>query len=188
MEGEFLVEERFGIVEGVGGGNIIILAEDVATALGAAEAAAEAMRAVEGAIMPFPGGIARSGSKVGSRYTALMASTNHVLCPTLRAQADDTQVPDGHRLGVRDRDRRARARAGRRGDAGRPRGGGAGGRAADHGGQLRRQPRRRTTSRSRTSCRDADADAARGAGRAGRADALRPDRLAALSAAEIERL
>jgi formylmethanofuran--tetrahydromethanopterin N-formyltransferase len=95
MEGEFLVEERFGIVEGVGGGNIIILAGDVATALGAAEAAADAMRAVEGAIMPFPGGIARSGSKVGSRYKAVIASTNHVLCPTLRGQVDDTQVPDG---------------------------------------------------------------------------------------------
>jgi formylmethanofuran--tetrahydromethanopterin N-formyltransferase len=95
MEGEFLVEERFGIVEGVGGGNIIILAGDIPAALGAAEAAAEAMRAVEGAIMPFPGGIARSGSKVGSRYQAVIASTNHVLCPTLRAQVDDTQVPDG---------------------------------------------------------------------------------------------
>ena len=95
MEGEFLVQERFGIVEGVGGGNIIILAGDVATALGAAEAAADAMRAVEGAIMPFPGGIARSGSKVGSRYKALMASTNHELCPTLRAQVDDSQVPEG---------------------------------------------------------------------------------------------
>lgn len=96
MEGEFLVEERFGIVEGVGGGNIIILAEDVATALGAAEAAAEAMRAVEGAILPFPGGIARSGSKVGSvRYKGAIASTNHVLCPTLRAQVDDTEVPHG---------------------------------------------------------------------------------------------
>jgi formylmethanofuran--tetrahydromethanopterin N-formyltransferase len=95
MEGEFLVAERFGIVKGVGGGNIIILAGDVATALGAAEAAADAMRAVEGAIMPFPGGIARSGSKVGSQYKAVIASTNHVLCPTLRGQVDDTQVPDG---------------------------------------------------------------------------------------------
>jgi formylmethanofuran--tetrahydromethanopterin N-formyltransferase len=95
MEGEFLVQERFGIAESVGGGNLIILAADVPSALGAAEAAAEAMRAVVGAIMPFPGGIARSGSKVGSRYKALMASTNHVLCPTLRAQVDDTLVPDG---------------------------------------------------------------------------------------------
>ena len=58
---------------------------------GAAEAAADAMRAVEGAIMPFPGGIARSGSKVGSRYKAVIASTNHVLCPTLRAQVDDSR-------------------------------------------------------------------------------------------------
>jgi formylmethanofuran--tetrahydromethanopterin N-formyltransferase len=95
MEGEFLVQERFGIVEGVAGGNIIILAEDAATALRAAEAAAEAMRAVEGAIMPFPGGIARSGSKVGSRYSGQIASTNHVLCPTLRAQVGDSQVPEG---------------------------------------------------------------------------------------------
>jgi formylmethanofuran--tetrahydromethanopterin N-formyltransferase len=95
MEGEFLVEERFGIVEAVGGGNIIILGADVATALRAAEAAADAMRTVEGAIMPFPGGIARSGSKVGSRYPAVIASTNHVLCPTLRAQVDDSLVPEG---------------------------------------------------------------------------------------------
>jgi len=94
MEGEFLVEERFGIVKGVGGGNLIMLAADVPAALGAAEAAAAAMRPVEGAILPFPGGIARSGSKVGSRYGSI-ASTNHVLCPTLRAQVDDTQVPDG---------------------------------------------------------------------------------------------
>jgi formylmethanofuran--tetrahydromethanopterin N-formyltransferase len=95
MEGEFLCEERFGIVQGVGGGNIIILAEEAATALRAAEAAADAMRAVEGAITPFPGGIARSGSKVGSRYSGQIASTNHVLCPTLRAQVSDSQVPEG---------------------------------------------------------------------------------------------
>jgi formylmethanofuran--tetrahydromethanopterin N-formyltransferase len=95
MEGEFLVEERFGIMEGVGGGNLIILGEDAASALRAAEAAVAAMRPVEGAIMPFPGGIARSGSKVGSRYKGQIASTNHVLCPTLRAQTDDSDVPDG---------------------------------------------------------------------------------------------
>jgi formylmethanofuran--tetrahydromethanopterin N-formyltransferase len=95
MEGEFLVEERFGIVKGVGGGNLIILAEDAATALRAAEAAAVAMRPVEGAILPFPGGIARSGSKVGGRYKGQIASTNHALCPTLRAQVDDSEVPDG---------------------------------------------------------------------------------------------
>jgi formylmethanofuran--tetrahydromethanopterin N-formyltransferase len=96
MEGEFLVEERFGVVEGVGGGNLIILAEDVPSALRAAEAAAAAMRAVQGAILPFPGGIARSGSKVGSRrYKNAIASTNDALCPTLRAQVGDSLVPDG---------------------------------------------------------------------------------------------
>ena len=95
MEGEFLVQERFGIAEGVAGGNIIMLGADAPTALRAAEAAAAAMRAIEGVILPFPGGIARSGSKVGSRYEALMASTNEKLCPTLRAQVPETDVPDG---------------------------------------------------------------------------------------------
>ena len=96
MEGEFLVEERFGMVKGVGGGNIIMLGETSASALRAAEAAAQEMHAVEGVILPFPGGIARSGSKVGSkRYKNAIASTNHVLCPTLRAQVDGTEVPDG---------------------------------------------------------------------------------------------
>ena len=93
MEGEFLVQERFGVVEGVAGGNIIMLGRDAESALRAAEAAAGAMRSVEGVIMPFPGGIARSGSKVGSRYSALPASTNDALCPTLRGQADRTEVP-----------------------------------------------------------------------------------------------
>jgi formylmethanofuran--tetrahydromethanopterin N-formyltransferase len=93
MEGEFLVQERFGVVEGVAGGNIIMLGRTAESALRAAEAAARAMRSVAGVIMPFPGGIARSGSKVGSRYSALPASTNHVLCPTLRGQVEDTDVP-----------------------------------------------------------------------------------------------
>jgi formylmethanofuran--tetrahydromethanopterin N-formyltransferase len=95
MEGEFLVEERFGIVEGVAGGNLILPAEDAASALRAAEEAVAAMRPVDGAIMPFPGGIARSGRMVGSRYKGQIASTNQVLCPTLRAQVDDSDVPDG---------------------------------------------------------------------------------------------
>ena len=95
MEGEFLVQERFGVVEGVAGGNIIMLGRDAESALQAADAAANAMRSVEGAIMPFPGGIARSGSKVGSRYSALPASTNHVLCPTLRGQVEHSDVPPG---------------------------------------------------------------------------------------------
>ena len=93
MEGEFLVQERFGVAEGVAGGNIIMLGRDVESALRAAEAAASAMRSVEGVIMPFPGGIARSGSKVGSRYSSLPASTNDALCPTLRGQVEHTEVP-----------------------------------------------------------------------------------------------
>jgi len=94
MEGEFLVEERFGVVKGVAGGNIIMLGRDAESALRAAEAAAGAMRKVEGVIMPFPGGIARSGSKVGSRYSALPASTNDALCPTLRGQVEHSDVPE----------------------------------------------------------------------------------------------
>ena len=93
MEGEFLVEERFAVAEGVAGGNIIILGRDAADALRAAEAAAAAMRTVRDMILPFPGGIARSGSKVGSRYSGLVASTNDALCPTLRAQVPHTDVP-----------------------------------------------------------------------------------------------
>ncbi len=95
MEGEFLVEERFGVATGVGGGNLIILAQDDERALAATEAAVAAMRAVPGVILPFPGGIVRSGSKVGSRYSGLAASTNEALCPTLRTQVPATQVPPG---------------------------------------------------------------------------------------------
>jgi formylmethanofuran--tetrahydromethanopterin N-formyltransferase len=95
MEGEFLVEDRFGAVEGVGGGNLIFLAPDAERALAAAEAAVAAIDGVEGVILPFPGGIVRSGSKVGSRSGALPASTNDPLCPTLRPRVADSQVPDG---------------------------------------------------------------------------------------------
>ncbi len=95
MEGEFLVEERFVVAEGVAGGNIIMLGPDVARALRAAEAAAAAMRAVPDVILPFPGGIARSGSKLGSQYSGLIASTNDKLCPTLRVQVPETEVPPG---------------------------------------------------------------------------------------------
>jgi formylmethanofuran--tetrahydromethanopterin N-formyltransferase len=68
----------------VGGGNFLVLAEDPALALAACEAAVEAMRRLDGVILPFPGGVVRSGSKVGSRYKALIASTNDAYCPTLR--------------------------------------------------------------------------------------------------------
>ncbi len=93
MDGEFLVDERFGIQPAIGGGNLLILGEDVAATLHAAEAAVVAMRAVRGVIMPFPGGIVRSGSKTGSKYKFLFASTNDPYCPSLRAFAPETHVP-----------------------------------------------------------------------------------------------
>jgi formylmethanofuran--tetrahydromethanopterin N-formyltransferase len=95
MEGEFLVCESIGVGRGVGGGNLVIGAGDEEAALAAAQAAVEAMRS-EGIALPFPGGIVRSGSKVGAlKSKSLPASTNHQMAPTLRAQVSDTLVPDG---------------------------------------------------------------------------------------------
>jgi formylmethanofuran--tetrahydromethanopterin N-formyltransferase len=86
MEGEFLVQEKFGMQKGVGGGNFLILARSADAALEAAEAGAEAMTSRAGVILPFPGGVVRSGSKVGSRrIKSMIASTNDAFCPTLRA-------------------------------------------------------------------------------------------------------
>jgi formylmethanofuran--tetrahydromethanopterin N-formyltransferase len=86
MEGEFLVEEKFGLQKGIGGGNFLILATSPDAALAAAEAGVEAIAPLQGVILPFPGGVVRSGSKVGSRRTkGMVASTNDAFCPTLRA-------------------------------------------------------------------------------------------------------
>ncbi len=95
MEGEFLVSESVGVGRGVGGGNLVIGAGDEDAALAAAEAAVEAMRG-DGIALPFPGGIVRSGSKVGALSSKSMpASTNHQMAPTLRVQVENTLVPDG---------------------------------------------------------------------------------------------
>jgi formylmethanofuran--tetrahydromethanopterin N-formyltransferase len=95
MEGEFLVQEKFGILKAVGGGNFLILARSAEAALAASEAAVEVMDPLPGIIMPFPGGVVRSGSKVGSRRSKTMiASTNDAFCPTLRA-VTTTALPDG---------------------------------------------------------------------------------------------
>ena len=89
MEGEFLCEAKTGMTgEGVGGGNLLIMARHVEGALKASEAAVEAMKAVPDVIMPFPGGIVRSGSKVGGKYKGMMASTNDAYCPTLKGVTD----------------------------------------------------------------------------------------------------
>jgi formylmethanofuran--tetrahydromethanopterin N-formyltransferase len=94
MEGEFLVQEKFGMVKGVGGGNFLILARSADAALAAAEAAADAIAGHAGVILPFPGGVVRSGSKVGSRrIKSMIASTNDAYCPTLRA-VTTSALPD----------------------------------------------------------------------------------------------
>ena len=88
MEGEFLVQEAFGIQKAIGGGNFLILAKDQDAALTAAEAAVEAMRRLRGVVLPFPGGIVRAGSKVGAKhYKKMIASTNDAYCPTLRGRS-----------------------------------------------------------------------------------------------------
>jgi len=96
MEGEFLVQESFGIQKAIGGGNMLILAENQPAGLSAAEAAVDAMRAVRGIIMPFPGGIVRAGSKVGAKkYKNMVASTNDAYCPTLRGREGVvSQIPE----------------------------------------------------------------------------------------------
>lgn len=95
MEGEFLIQESFSTVKGIGGGNFMILAESGDAALEAAEAAVERMRQVRGVALPFPGGIVRSGSQVGSRYAFLPASTNVAFCPTIRSRVPQTVLPPG---------------------------------------------------------------------------------------------
>ena len=95
MEGDFIVEDMFGVAEAVAGGNFIILAKDKLSGLKAAEESVKAIRAeASEVILPFPGGICRSGSKAGSLKYKLSASTNHPFCPRLRALVPDTQVPE----------------------------------------------------------------------------------------------
>jgi len=95
MDGEFFCEATTGLTkEAVGGGNLLLVASSNAKALVAAEAAVEAIGKVAGAIMPFPGGIVRSGSKVGGKYKGMMASTNDAFAPTLRGVVKSELGPD----------------------------------------------------------------------------------------------
>jgi len=118
MDGEFVCEERTAYGDAVGGGNFIVLAASQEQALTACEAAVVAMRRIPNVIMPFPGGIVRSGSKVGSKYAALPASTNHQFCPTLRGITASRLLPDETSVleivvnGLADTDVRAAMRAG----------------------------------------------------------------------------
>lgn len=93
MDGEFVCEETTGRREAVGGGNFLVLADSQLDALRACEVAVNAMRRLPNIILPFPGGVVRSGSKVGSKYPTLPASTNERYCPTLRALTQ-TDLPD----------------------------------------------------------------------------------------------
>jgi formylmethanofuran--tetrahydromethanopterin N-formyltransferase len=90
MDGEFLVEETAGMAKGVGGGNFIIQGRTLEATLAAARRAVTAIAAVPGTITPFPGGAVRSGSKVGSRYEGLRASTNEAFCPALAGRVAAT--------------------------------------------------------------------------------------------------
>jgi formylmethanofuran--tetrahydromethanopterin N-formyltransferase len=93
MDGEFLVEESIGIEKGVGGGNFILQGTNLDETLAAARRAVAAIAALPGVITPFPGGVVRSGSKVGSRYEGLRASTNDAFCPGLAGRVATALVP-----------------------------------------------------------------------------------------------
>jgi formylmethanofuran--tetrahydromethanopterin N-formyltransferase len=97
MDGEFVAQETTAVVKGVGGGNLLLLCTDTDSALAVAEAAVLAMKTLPNVIMPFPGGVVRSGSKVGSKYPALMASTNDAFCPGLYGLAAKSEItPEVH--------------------------------------------------------------------------------------------
>jgi formylmethanofuran--tetrahydromethanopterin N-formyltransferase len=92
MDGEFVAQETTPVVKAVGGGNLLLLATGTDAALAGAEAAVAAMRRVAGVAMPFPGGVVRSGSKVGSKYGNLPASTNEAFCPGLLGLAGRSEL------------------------------------------------------------------------------------------------
>ncbi len=97
MDGEFVAQETTAVTKAVGGGNLLMLATDTEAALAAAEAAVVAMKRLPNVIMPFPGGVVRSGSKVGSKYAALSASTNDAFCPGLYGLARLSELtPEVH--------------------------------------------------------------------------------------------
>ncbi|EMI17235.1 formyltransferase/hydrolase complex subunit D [Rhodopirellula maiorica SM1] len=92
MDGEFVCDHDVARVDGIGGGNFILIGNDVKAVSTACRAAVDSMRQMDGVITPFPGGVTRSGSKVGSKYAALYASTNNAFCPTLRTVDPTTQL------------------------------------------------------------------------------------------------
>ena len=97
MDGEFVAQETTPVIKGVGGGNLLLLATGTDEALAGAEAAVAAMRRVPNVILPFPGGVVRSGSKVGSKYASLPASTNDAFCPSLTGLVAKSELGEGIR-------------------------------------------------------------------------------------------
>jgi len=96
LGGEFVIDRRFGFSDGLMGGNIWYFGESVDSALLAAERGVEVVKQIPGVIAPFPGGIAGSGSKAGSKYSFMIASTFHNFCPTLRERlGDQSRLPEG---------------------------------------------------------------------------------------------
>ncbi len=95
MDGEFIVQSMAKVGKGIAGGNFLIIGQNQEVALEAAEKAIDAIKDVPNLITPFPGGIARSGSKVGSKYSFLNASTNDPLCPTLRTKIENSMLREG---------------------------------------------------------------------------------------------
>lgn len=95
MEGEFIIENTFGASEAIAGGNFLIMAKDRESGLNAAEKAVREIKLnAKQVIMPFPGGVCRSGSKAGSMKYKLKASTNHPYCPKLKTLVPDSQLPE----------------------------------------------------------------------------------------------
>jgi formylmethanofuran--tetrahydromethanopterin N-formyltransferase len=96
LSGEFTCERRCGWAEGLMGGNLWFFGATADGALEAAMRAAEAASTIPGVILPFPGGIAASGSKAGSKYKFMIASTYAEFCPTLREKlGSQSRLPAG---------------------------------------------------------------------------------------------
>ncbi len=96
LSGEFVCERRCGWADGLMGGNLWFFGATADAALGAAMLAAEAAAQISGVILPFPGGVAASGSKAGSKYKFMIASTYAEFCPTLRDElGDQSRLPAG---------------------------------------------------------------------------------------------
>ena len=89
MGGEFVCEDKTGLTtKAVGGGNLLVVGKSHKAVLAACTRAVKAIADLPDVITPFPGGIVRSGSKVGSKYAGQIASTNHAYAPGLKWHAD----------------------------------------------------------------------------------------------------